>query len=389
MQGKLVRLLLLMWIALVYQHLAVSQTYTVIYRFSQPSLHGNHPNAGLIQDAAGNLYGTTNTGGPAKLGTVFKLDTSGNETVLHSFLGGSDGAHPIARLAMDGAGNLYGTTRYGGVANVGIVFKIDPSGTETILHSFEGGADGAQPFAGVFRDAAGNLYGTTCFGGVSGKGTTFKLDANGNQIFVHSFSGGVNGSSGASPIADLNQDASGILYSTTRLGGFREGTIYSTSLDGMSGSILFSFPFGSVADGQQPWAGVIPDNAGNLYGTTRKGGSSMMGTIFKFNLHGGGYSVLHSFGGADGAFPRGSLVRDASGNVYGTTAKGGGGTCNCGVVFKLDPSGVETVLHAFTGGSDGDQPLAGLVMDAMGNLFGTTSGGGISANGTIFKITLH
>jgi uncharacterized repeat protein (TIGR03803 family) len=296
-------------------------------------------------DDAGNLYGTTTSSPGCGFGTVFKLTSSGSETVLHSFCLSTDGLLPYAGLIADASGNLYGTTSQGGssanciggVGGCGTVFKVTPSGTETVLHSFtDGGSDGADPLAGLIADASGNLYGTTDSGGVHGAGTVFKVTPSGSETVIYSF---VNTS------------------------------------------------------GALPAAGLIVDASGNLYGTTNSGGAYGYGTVFKLTTS-GSETVLYSFtaGGSDGRYPQSGLVADASGNVYGTTYVGGDASCGyknegCGVVFKLTPSGSETVLHSFTGGSDGANPAAGLIFDASGNLYGTTVGGGGSDLGTVFKLS--
>jgi uncharacterized repeat protein (TIGR03803 family) len=332
-----------------------AQTSTVLHSFTN-SPDGAFPFAGLVMDTAGNLYSTTFNGGASGYGTVFKLDTSGSETVLYSFKGGSDGAFPSASLVMDSAGNFYGTTGHGGsggacIFGCGTVFRFDTSGNGTVLYSFKGGSDGDVPVARLIMDAAGNLYGTTQNGGLGngcsfGCGTVFKLDPSGNKTVLHAFTG-------------------------------------------------------SPGDGGRPVAGLIMDTAGNLYGTTAEGGSgtctsingipvSGCGTVFKLDPA-GNEIVLHSFtGGSDGIQALATLIMDQAGNLYGTTELGG--SFSFGIVFKLDPSGNETVLHTFTGGNDGAAPFfAGLIMDQAGNLYGTTQNGGGSSNcsvgcGTVFKL---
>jgi uncharacterized repeat protein (TIGR03803 family) len=197
-------------------------TFALFYSF-EGGTDGATPRAGLVRDAAGNLYGTTISGGAGGLGTVFKLDAVGSETVLHSF-SGADGARPEAGLVRDAAGNLYGTTAGGGASDLGTVFKLDTTGSETVLHSFSG-ADGDSPVAGLVRDAAGNLYGTTAGGGASGLGTVFKLDTSGKGRLLHSFTGGAT--DGAFPAAGLVPDAAGNLYgTTTQDGAFGQGTVF-------------------------------------------------------------------------------------------------------------------------------------------------------------------
>jgi uncharacterized repeat protein (TIGR03803 family) len=341
------------------QPTAQAQTYaeSVLYSFTG-STDGGYPNAGLARDAQGNLYGTTffggeptcNSGGTPGCGVVFKLDTSGNETVLHTFTNAPDGAFPPAGLVQDAQGNLYGTT-YGGGAYAtaayagGTVFKIDASGNETVLYSFcphavsQGGcADGTQLEAGLVRDAQGNLYGTTRAGG---------------DLLALGCAGGC-------------------------------GTVFKVNSTGKE-TVLHSFTENGV-DGMIPYATLVRDAQGNLYGTTSEGGSGSgsEGTVFKVDTS-GNETVLYSFteNGVDGSVPAAGLVRDAQGNLYGTTSEGGSGY---GTVYKLDTSGNPTLLHTFTGGADGAYPLAGLARDAKGNLYGTTFEGGAYYAGTVFKV---
>jgi len=361
---------------------AQAQTLTVLYSF-KGGADGVQPYAGLLRDAAGNLYGTTYSGGaPCNCGTVFKLDATGKETVLHSFAGG-DGQGPAAGLIRDAAGNLYGTTQYGGASGGGTVFKLDATGKETVLYSFTAGADGALPFSRLVRDAAGNLYGTTYFGDFCNCGTVFKLDATGKETVLHSFAG----RDGQNPYAGLVRGAAGNLYGTTAVGGASgQGTVVGLNAAGKF-KVLHSF---AGADGANPYAGLVRDAAGNLYGATQVGGSSNncsrgCGTVFKLDTT-GAETVLYSFTGPpDGQYPFASLVRDAAGNLYGATFEGG--ASGKGTVFKLDATGKETVLHSFAG-ADGAYPVivGGLARDAAGNLYGTTQYGGASDSGTVFKL---
>jgi uncharacterized repeat protein (TIGR03803 family) len=312
-------------------------TFTLIYSFKGSPDDGTGPTR-LIRDGAGNFYGTTSGGGPIGVGTVFKLDATGTETVLFNFTAGADGSKPFGTLVRDAAGNLYGTTYEGGGTGCasfgcGTVFKLDPSGHETVLYRFTGGADGRNPYAGLVRDPAGNLYGTTYYGGSSnncspGCGTVFKLDTTGAETVLHSFTG--------------------------------------------------------APDGNWPLARLIRDAAGNLYGTTHQGGAFLWGTVFKLDTT-GTETVLHSFqGNPDGGSPVAGLIRDAAGNLYGTTLYGG--AVGKGIVFKLDPTGKETVLHTFTGAA-GEWPTAGLIRDTAGNIYGTTPYGGRGFAGEVFKLS--
>jgi uncharacterized repeat protein (TIGR03803 family) len=361
---------------------AQAQTYTVLNRFTgadgrNPSEYGH-----LIADSAGDLYGTTSGGGTAGLGVVFKLNKTG-ETVLHSFTGGTDGAAPYAGLTRDRAGNLYGTTSGGGASGVGVVFKVDTTGTETVLYNFTGKLDGANPYASLIRDSAGNLYGTTFGGGGWGAGVVFKLDTTGTERVLHHFTGGADGDE---PSAPLIQDSAGNLYGTTAGGGASNwGVVFKLDRTGNE-TVLHSFSGGT--DGGYPIAGLIRDSAGNLYGTTQSAGISAAGVVFKLDTT-GTETVLYSFtGGTDGAYPVAGLIRDSAGNLYGTASDGG--ASRQGVVFKVDTTGTETVLYNFTGGEDGGLSEAGLIQDSAGNLYGTTYYGGSGrvtfGNGVVFML---
>jgi uncharacterized repeat protein (TIGR03803 family) len=372
--------------AIVAIHSAQAQSFGVLYAFTaQPD--GGSPIAGLIRDAAGNLYGTTNGGGALGYGTVYRVDAAGTETVLYSFAGPpTDGAYPSAALVMDAAGNLYSTTSLGGAAGYGTVFKLDASGTETVLHSFaRPPRDGAYPGAALVMDAAGSFYSTTTRGGASNAGTVFKLDTAGRETVLHSFTGGKDG---ALPVAGLVGDAAGNLFGTTTLGGAsNSGTVFKLDRTGKK-TVLYSFAGGS--DGAWPIAGLVRDSGGNFYGTTEAGGATGNGTVFKLDAS-GNETILYSFGGApDGATPMAGLIRDVGGTLYGTTLRGGSSfVCNvsggtCGTVFRLSAAGKETVLHSFTGSSGGN-PEGVLVRDAKGNLYGTAVSGG-PGDGVVFKL---
>jgi uncharacterized repeat protein (TIGR03803 family) len=364
----------------------------VLYSFASAP-DGAHPYAGVVRDPQGNLYGTTIQGGASSYGTVFKLDTKGNETVLYNFpANGGEDALPTG-LTRDTQGNLYGTTYGGGAYSHGSVFKLDASGKQTVLYSFTDTAgDGAVPQAGLVLDAQGNLYGTTEQGGdlvncyEAGCGTVFKLDTTGHETVLYTFTGSAG--DGYWPTADLLvRDAQGNLYGTTFEGGASGyGTVFKLDPTGNE-NVLHSFTM-TGGDGANPYAGLVRDPQGNLYGTTTWGGAFGYGMVFKLDPT-GNETVLHSFTftAGDGADPYAGLVRDRQGNLYGTT--GAGGAFSSGTVFKLDATtGKETVLYSFKGtGGDGAYPSAGLVFDAGGNLYGTTVDGGASGYGTVFKLT--
>jgi uncharacterized repeat protein (TIGR03803 family) len=348
---------------------------TVLYTF-RGAADGGHPYAGVILDDAGNLYGTTNYGGAFQyFGTVFKVDVAGQETVLYSFMAKGDGAEPTAGVIRDAAGNLYGTA--------GVVFKLDTAGHETVLYTFPSGS-GGEYFSGVVRDGAGNLYGTYYSGGANNPGVVYKLDTTGHETVLHSFAGGRDG---AAPDGGLTLDAAGNLYGTTEYGGpANAGVVYR--VDG-TGQETILHTFAQRADAENPESGLMRDAAGNFYGTTYNGGPNGRGTVYKVDTA-GHETVLYSFtGGADGANPIGGVIRDSDGNFYGTTYAGGSVPCSavgCGVVYKLDASGHETVLYSFTGAADGALPMAGVIRDAAGNLYGTTPYGGAAGAGAVYKL---
>jgi len=327
--------------------------------------------------------------GDAEAGKVFR--------VIYDFKGGDDGGYPSGTLILDTSGNLYGVTKAAGSTNDGTVFKLSRRKVHTVLHSFSG-PDGRDPGAGVIADTSGNLFGTAAEGGNSqcsfvGCGTVFKIAPSGSSQILHKFRG--KSPDGGVPLGRLIDDSNGNLYGTTAGGGDNnDGIIFRISPE-RSETVLYSFQGGS--DGANPAAGLIADASGNLYGTTSAGGGSGCqsrgcGTVFKLGQD-GNEVVLHAFtGGDDGAIPVASLIADQNGNLYGTTSEGGGSGCGgdrCGTVFRIASDGTETVLHAFQGGTDGATPEAELIMDNAGNLFGTTAFGGGArhcACGTVFEL---
>lgn len=373
---------------------ASASSYKSLHEFSW----AHNPIGNLVRDTAGNLYGTTTAGGGHGCGIVFKmkpnLDGTWTYSILYGFKGsvyGPDGCEPQAGVTVDKAGNLYGTTVAGGANAAGIVFRLKPNAdgtwSERVLYNFE---LGSPQFAGVVLDTAGNLYGTTYYGGSHGWGSIFKLvpslDGSWSYSVLYSFEG-EGASSGAEPMAGLIFDAAGNLYGTASTSGgpFGPGVVFrlAPNPDGSwTYSVLHSF---SGADGENPQAGLIMDASGNLYGTTVNGGGSecggaSCGVAFKLTHDTWTESVLHSFtGGADGMSPQAGLTFHA-GDLYGTTFEGATG---CGVVFRLTPASngwSETVLHTFLG--CGCAPWAGLIFDPAGNLYGTTE-----ANyGLVFEI---
>jgi uncharacterized repeat protein (TIGR03803 family) len=340
---------------------AAAISESVLWNFGAAN-DGAEPSASLIFDQRGNLYGTTDGGGTNRGGTVFELSPpTGNQTqwsehVLWNFGADKDGALPLAGLIFDLRGNLYGTTDEGGTNNKGTVFELSPpTGNQTqwsehVLWNFGVDDDGAFPGASLIFDLRGNLYGTTNGGGTNGDGTVFEL----------------------SPPTGIQRQ-------------WRE-------------RVLWNF-FGAPDDGAFPTAGLIFDLRGDLYSTTFEGGTNSDGTVFELSPPTGiqrqwRERVLWNFGAPDdGAFPRAGVIFDLRGNLYGTTDNGGTNN-NDGTVFELSPpTGIqrqwsERVLWNFFGApDDGSEPLAGLIFDLQGNLYGTTQFGGTNDAGTVFRLS--
>jgi len=405
---------------LVYK-LNTSGQLTVLYTFTG-GLDGSEPSWGVVRDAAGNLYGTTPYGGANKAGTVYKVDTAGGETVLYNFAIGvvdNDYGPPgPSGVVLGPSGDLYGTTDFGGKEGLGVVFQLAQSGQETVLYSFPGTSDGREPFAGLVRDSGGNLYGTTYLGGIAELGVVFKLAPTGEEtlLYIFSVSSGGNPPSGVTrdpagnlygttagdifkldpaghltvlhdftfaggvgPGSGIALDSAGNLYGTTYSGGASDyGTVYKLDT---SGNFTVLHSFGNYDDGGFPVAGVTLDPAGNIYGTATDAG----GYVYKLDPS-GHETILHYFGGPDdGTYPEAGVVLDAAGNIYGTTEVGG--KFNSGTVYKIDTSGAETVLYDFTGRDDGEFPIGGVILDASGNLYGTASVGGKYDLGVVFELT--
>lgn len=376
-----------------------AQILKTLYNFTDAP-DGALPIGGVVR-IGNSFYGASGNGGTdSTAGTVFKVDLKGNETTLHSFSGSPDGYGPLAGLIKDSDGDLYGTTAYGGLSSFGTIFKVSKTGVETVLYRFRGyPSDGANPQAGLVRDAAGNLFGTTQFGGPGpcqdnngnpqGCGTVFMLSNTGVETVLHSF--GSETTDGQLPIARLLLDAAGNLYGTTCYGGTQGmGTVFKVTPGGTE-TVLYSFA--GTPDGSCPLAGLIL-HAGIFYGTTYQGGASNYGTVFSVTKK-SQETVLYSFSALhqDGRNPQAALIRDSSGNLYGTTLGGGIETkyCHviengCGVIFKLSSAGKETVLHRFAGYPiEGASPISDLLRDSLGNLYGTTMVGGTAEAGTVFE----
>ena len=359
---------------------------------------GSDPQAGLIIDSLGNLYGTTLGGGTFGAGTVFKLAkgaTNYTFSTLATFNNGTGiGSAPFGGLYADATGNLYGTTAYGGPTALsdGNVFKLTKSGSNYTLSTlayFTGtgpGRNGNSPTGTLIADSSGNLFGTTNHGGTTGYGTAFELvKASGYAVStLATFSD----ATGGNLFAGLIADSSGNLFGTTNSAGGANtyGTVFElVKASGYAITTLASFTNGN---GANPYAGLISDSLGNLYGTTYDGGSTGFGTVFEL-IKASGYalSTLATFTSATGKNPDGGLIMDSAGNLFGTTDVGG--SSNDGTVFELvkGASGYTLQTVSTFTGANGSTPYDGLVADSSGNLFGTTTLGGAGNNGTVFEVT--
>jgi len=384
--------------------MAQAQTETLLHQFTG-SPDGANPYAGPVLKGT-TLYGTTMEGGTGPGDTGYGIayaisTTTGKETILHTFTANTqapyDGVEPLGGVAVYN-GNLYGTTLGGGLYDgegYGTIYKIAKSGkkyVETVLYAFTGGLDGANPEYGTLVfDKAGNLYGTTVGGGYYGNGVVFKL-AGGILTTLHSFYQA--GGDGYSPDSGVTLDTKGNIYGTAPGGGaYGYGVLYEVTAAGQY-SILYSFTGG--ADGGTPRNALIY-KGGNLYGTAQSGGAGCTwgcGVIFEYTLakgkKAGKETVLHTFNGTDGLYPLyGALVLDKQGNLYGTTSDGG--PTNLGNVYKLAPDGTLTTLYNFDQQPDGMSPFGGVVLDTEGNIYTTAAYGGNYGGeyggGTVIKIT--
>ncbi len=384
----------------------------IVYNFrGTPDAAG--PVSPLLADGAGNFYGTTDAGGTFGYGSIYELPASGGDRVLYSFTGGADGANPSGKMLSDGSGNFFGTASRGGndsgncayFNGCGVVWQLLPSGSLRVLHTFTGGADGAEPLGGLVRGAAGVFYGTAVFGGtnsgdcapqtdepIGGCGVAFQIERERTYSVLHTFTGG---SDGQFPNSSVARDAAGNLYGTISYGG-GSTSAECTSLEFKGCGVVYKIDpseqesvlhvFSGSPDGAFAEAGLIPDPDGNVYGTTVRGGTADYGSVYKVDAS-GNETVLYSFtGGNDGAMPLAGLIRDGLGNLYGTTTLGPnpGHPCGatCGGVFRLTPRGKEIVLYKFRGYF---QPYAEMIFHG-GFLYGTTEEGGNRNSGIVFKV---
>jgi len=366
----------------------------VLYTFTGGVDGGQPYQAGVVLDAAGNLYGATQFGGTYNQGTVYQLTPSPGgawtETVLYSFAGIPDGEQPQGGLVIDAAGNLYGTTSNGGDPNsyCGTVFKLSPSGNDwsfSVLHTFTG-PDGCSPQSDLTLFNDQSILGTTAGGGCGSQGTAFTLSTSGGGYFDWCF----RGTNGEYPGGVNSWE-----FGTTFYGGKQQkGNVFSLS---WSNHTKVAHTFSATAKaGYWPMGNLAPQTGANgywiMYGTTSWGGVGGRGTVYQLAQRPTGswaISVLHSFAVSDGSSPGAGPILDAAGNLYGTTQWGG--PENAGTVFKLTPGAknkwAQTVLYYFTGGPDGSVPTSSLMLDNAGNLYGTTNSGGAYNQGVVYEVT--
>jgi uncharacterized repeat protein (TIGR03803 family) len=370
-----------------------AQTLNTLYNFCSQGgtdcTDGANPGVGMVQGTDGNFYGTTFAGGSFEsFGTLFKITPSGTLKTLHIFYGAA-ASYPIGGLVQGTDGNFYGTTELGGSnlkcsdETCGTVFKMTPSGTLTMLHSFDG-TDGKRPRAALIQAADGNFYGTASSGGpfLCSCGTVFKITPSGTLTTLHSFAN----TDGAYPYAGLVQGSDGNLYGTTYGGGLiGEGTVFKITTSGM---LTMLHSFNGTVEGTGSVTALVQGTDGNFYGTASTGGAHSDGTVFKITP-GGTLKTLHDFDGTDGSLPNAGLVQGTDGNFYGTTPSGGSKAA--GTVFKITPSGTLTTLYIFCSQSnctDGSHPSAALTQGTNGNFYGATSQGGANLLGTVFSLSV-
>ncbi|MGB9473436.1 MAG: choice-of-anchor tandem repeat GloVer-containing protein [Candidatus Udaeobacter sp.] len=382
---------------------ATGTTTDVIFSFEEDE--GEYADTDLETDSAGNIYGTTVLGGDFGSGTVFQLSPTPNgwvHAVLYSFTGGTDGGEPYKGVTLDRDGNLYGTAVTGGSGSCeggcGVIYKltnIKGTWTQKVVHAFTGGDDGSGPGSRVTVDRAGNIYGMTPTGGANGLGTIYKIGplSSGALTFkvIHAFTGGADGSSGSAGRMILRD---GHLYGAATTGGSNgSGVIFQLTPKALGGwDFQTIYTFQGQPDGSFPYGALLFDDSGNIYGTTYYGGANGIGAVYKLSPQAVGEwteEVIYSFQqGTDGNSPISNLVFDKNGNLYGTTSEGGLGS---GAIFKLAPTGggnwTETVVHAFAGPPDGGFSYNGMVVDVFGNFYGATVHGGENDDGSIYKFT--
>jgi len=385
---------------------AAASTTKIIYSFKGNG-DGQYADTDLVADKAGNLYGTTVQGGIHGEGTVWVLSPSGNNwihTALYSFTGGDDGGEPYKGVTLDAEGNIYGTAGIGGKSvgqcserGCGVIFKLTKSGSAynyAVIHYFIGGDDGYGPGTGVTLDDRGIVYGTTPTGGGFDLGVVYALipndSGNWTERIIHTFTGGVDGAGGSA--ARLLLRGSGTVFGLCTSGGAHgAGNVYEltpTATGEFKEIVLYAFR--GEPDSGFPYGGIATDASNNLYGTTYYAGSNDLGTVYRLSRKNGAWteSALYSFkGDTDGDGPIGTLVMGSNGKLYGTTSEGGG-ACDCGTIFEVDPiAGTYSTQYRFTGFPDGALVYNGMTVGAGGNLYGATGHGGAANEGAIYEFT--
>lgn len=365
--------------------LASAQTVSTVYNFVGGKTSGAFPwYVTLVQGTNGSLYGTTYYGGATNMGTVFSVTTTGTQTILYSFKGGTtDGANPTGGLTLGTDGNFYGTTQQGGSTTEGVIFKITPTGTITILHNFNAGADGAFPWGPPILGSDGNFYGTTAAGGLKGNGIVYKMTSTGSFTTIYKF----DVTHGFAPIAPPTQGTDGFLYIPVSEGGSSYcGTIVKLSTSGVLNN-SFSFPCGS--GGSFPIGPLVQAANGNFYSTTQNGGTNGEGTTYQVTT-GLAVTVLHSFGSTfgDGTSPSAGLLLANDGNYYGATAEGG--SHGDGILFNTTTGGTYDDLFSFNNSANLTQmsPLSPPIQYTNGLLYGVTEFGGTANDGTVYSLNM-
>jgi uncharacterized repeat protein (TIGR03803 family) len=375
-------------------------TQGVVYNFTG-GIDGGNAETPLAFDAAGNAYGATVVGGLYGCGTIFKLTPAQGQwtrKTLWQFTCGSDGKNPHGGVTLDGAGNMYGTTTAGGSGGFctgdgcGVVFRLGKNGGFRTIYAFTGLADGFGPGSPVVFDAAGNIYGTAPDGGAHKKGVVYQLSFHHNhwqQTVLHAFTGHADG--GVGSLGALLVDGSGNIFGVTEIGGNHSaGTAYEIAAGTWTFTTLYAFK--GTPNAGYPYGGLIADSHGNLFGTTYYGGAHGLGSVFELKHNQNNTyqeMLLYSFNGgtSDGSSPTSTLYADAGGNLFGTTSAGGG-TCDCGTIFKLAAgTGTESILHSFgSTHTDGAYPYFGLTLDHSGNLDTSTVWGGSFGQGSVYVL---
>ena len=381
---------------------AAAVTTDVIFSFAGSD--GEYADTDLETDSAGNIYGTTVLGGDFGSGTVFQLSPTPNgwvHTVLYSFTGGADGGEPYKGVTIDREGNLYGTAVTGGSGSCeggcGVAYKLTNSGgnwTQTVIHAFTGGDDGSGPGARLTVDRGGNIYGMAPTGGANGLGTIYRIRQEGGAWtlkVIHTFTGGDDGATGSAGRMVLRRAR---LYGAATTGGAHgSGVIFELSPRAVGEwDFRAIYAFKGQPDGSFPYGALLFAGSGKIYGTTYYGGTNGIGAVYELSPRRNGEwheNVIYSFQeGSDGNSPISNLVFDPAGNLYGTTSEGGLGS---GTIFKLSPIGggqwTETVVHPFQGPPDGAFAYNGMVVDRLGNFYGATVHGGKNDDGSVYKFT--